>query len=85
MSQRLVLLLTLLAMQASLFGAEATAPVPPTDTGATGAQADAETPADASEAPAPEQAGGEVPATDDVFVPTVEVSEDTSVPFPVDI
>lgn len=83
MSQRLVLLLTLLAMQASLFGADA--PAPPTDTGATGAQADAETPADASEAPAPEQAGGEVPATDDVFVPTVEVSEDTSVPFPVDI
>lgn len=77
------LLAALLALHAPLLGAEA--PAPTTEDEAPAPQAGAPAPRAGSESPAAEQAGADAAATEDVFVPTIEVSEDTSVPFPVDI
>ena len=80
-------LLLALSLAGPLHAAEAPAPAPPAP--AEDAEAEAPTgPAaapDAGEDATVADAGPTVDAADDVFVPSVEVSEDTSVPFPVDI
>lgn len=82
-----VLLLSIFAAQPALHAAEAEPAKAPSAPGQTDTATPEASPDDASPdaAPPPQEDGAQRPASEDVFVPTVEVSEDTSVPFPVDI